>query len=265
MCQPITNPVARSLAALAVTALASAACVEGAEGEGEGEGEPGQASASLRFAHTVDGAALALGTDTPHTNAAGNQFGVTRLSYFVSDVMVTLADGATLAAPGGHYLDHDTPETLALPLDGEVPAGALVSVAFVMGLPPALNESGAFPSAPASLMEWPESMGGGYHFMKSEGKFIADDGATESYATHSGALGGVDYSFAVTLDASALALDEGASTIDVEMHVDEWYTNPTDWDFNDYFPGGIMMNADAQAILKANGADVFALGAVTHQ
>ena len=246
----------------ALFALSAAACVEGAEGEGEGEHEHGQAALTATFAHLIGGAPIALGTDTPYTNAFGNQFGVTRHSYFVSNVTVTMADGSSVAAAEGHYVDHDTPDTMSYPLPGEVTAGALASVSFVMGLPPELNVSGAFPSAPESLMEWPDAMGGGYHFMKSEGKFVADSGDTESYATHSGALDGVDSSFPVTLDASALTVDEGASSLTIEMNIEEWYTHPTDWDFNSYFPGGIMMNADAQAILKGNGADVFSLGDV---
>lgn len=254
--------LAHTVRALAVGAVALTAACTPAEGEGEGEGEPGQATLEVQLAHLVDGTAIELGTATPFTNAVGNQYGVTRLSYFLSNLTVTMADGTSLSAPGGRYIDHDTPESMAVALDGEVPAGALQSVTFVMGLPPELNESGAFPDAPESLMEWPEMMGGGYHFMKNEGKFVAESGDTESYATHSGGLDDVDYSFAVTLDASALALAEGASTLELVMNIDEWYTNPTDWDFNDYFPGGIMHDADAQAILKANGADVFTLGDV---
>ncbi len=248
--------------ALVVGLIAAAAACAPAEGEGEGEGEPGEATLSVQLAHLVDGTAIELGTATPFTNAFGNQYGVTRLSYFLSNLTVTMADGTSTSAPGGRYLDHDTPESLTIALDGAVPAGALQTVSFVMGLPPELNESGAYPDAPASLMEWPEMMGGGYHFMKLEGKFVDADGDVQSYATHSGALDGVDYSFSVTLDASALAVDEGAAALELVMNIDEWYTNPTDWDFNDYFPGGIMHDADAQAILKANGADVFTLGAV---
>lgn len=258
---PLTT-AARAIAPGVIVALSCGACVEGGEGEGEGEGEPapGQAAITASFAHLVDHAPITLGTDTPYTNAFGNQFGVSRLSYFVSNVTVTMADGSSVAATGGHYVDHDTPETMSYPLPGVVTAGALASVSFVMGLPPELNASGAFPSAPESLMEWPELMGGGYHFMKSEGKFVADNGGTESYATHIGALDGTDYSFPVTLDASALTIEEGASSLTIEMNIDEWYTHPTDWNFNDYFPGGVMGDADAQAILKENGADVFSLG-----
>ena len=245
---------------LSVVALA-AACTP-AEGEGEGEGEPGQATLSVRLAHLVDGTAIELDTATPFTNAFGNQYGVTRLSYFLSNLTLTMAGGDTLSAAGGRYVHHDTPETMTVPLDGEVPAGGVQSLSFVMGLPPDLNQSGAFPDAPEALMEWPEMMGGGYHFMKLEGKFIATSGNPESYATHSGGLDGVDYSFAVTLDGSALTLAEGGNALELVMNIDEWYTNPTDWDFNDYFPGGIMHDADAQAILKANGADVFTLGDV---
>ncbi len=222
------------------------------------------ASVAIAFAHTVGGAPLALGTTTPYTNAAGNSFGVTRLSYFVSGVTVRLRDGRSVTAPGARYIDAAMPATLRFALPGDAPVGELASITFVMGLPPELNISGAFSSSPESLMEWPEMMGGGYHHMKFEGRYINRAGEPFNFMAHSGGLNRADYSFMVTLDASGRSITASGASFTVRMDVAEWFTGPNTWDLNDYFNAthrGIMGDAAAQASLRENGASVFSLAA----
>ena len=151
---------------------------------------------------------------------------------------------------------------LAPLLDVEVPAERLASVSFVMGLPPALNVSGSFSTGPEALMEWPEMMGGGYHFMKFEGRYINDASEPFNFRAHTGGLHDVDYSFDVVLDAGNRPLPEGAATLTVVMNLEQWFTAPHEWDLNDYFTAampGIMANAAAQESLQDNGATVFSL------
>lgn len=225
---------------------------------------PPAASVAIAFEHTVGGAPLALGTATPYTNAAGNSFGVTRLSYFVSGVTVRLRDGRSSTAPGARYIDAATPATLRFALPGAAPVGELASITFVMGLPPELNISGAFSSSPESLMEWPEMMGGGYHHMKFEGRYINRAGEPFNFMAHSGGLNRADYSFAVTLDASGRSITAAGASFTVRMDVAGWFSRPNTWDLNDYFNAthrGIMGDAAAQASLRENGASVFSLAA----
>lgn len=219
---------------------------------------------TIAFEHLVAGAPVTLGTDTPYTNAAGNAFGVTRLHYFVSDVTLHMDDGTTIAAAGAHYVDHESPGTRSLALPEAAPVGPIASISFVMGLPPALNVTGAFTSPPESLMEWPVMMGGGYHHMKFEGRYVDDEAALFNFMVHSGGLNGVDYSFEVVLDASGHTVAADGTTLTVQMNLDDWLTTPNDWDLNDYFNAthrGIMGDAAAQASLRENGAGVFTLGA----
>ncbi len=230
---------------------------------GTGDGGSTGATVTLAFEHLAGDTAIALGTDTPYTNAAGNMFGVTRLSYFVSDVTLTLVDATEVAVAGAHYVDHDTVETRTYDLPIGTTTGDLATITFTMGLGPALNVSGSFPSAPESLMEWPEMMGGGYHYMKFEGRYVDDTESPFNFMTHSGGLAGMDYSFEVVLDATGLTVADGA-TFTVEMNLDQWFTDPNTWDLNDYFNEthrGIMGDAAAQASLMANGSTVFSLGA----
>jgi len=237
----------------------------GACGDGSDPETSDGTNVTIAFEHLVDGEAITIGTDTPYTNAAGNEFGVSLLRYFVSDVTLHFEGGATVTASGAHYVDHEDASTRSYELDADVPSGTLSSISFVMGLPPALNTTGAFPSEPESLMEWPEMMGGGYHFMQFEGRYINDASEPFHFRTHSGAFMGVDYSFEVELDAGGRPLPpNGDVTLTLQMNLEQWFTDPNDWDLNDYFNEampGIMGNAAAQASLQENGATVFSLGA----
>ena len=112
-------------------------------------------------------------------------------------------------------------------------------------------------------MEWPEMMGGGYHHMKLEGRYIDRNNQPFNFLCHSGGLDKVDYSFRVTLDLAGRSVPEAGATIPLQMEIAEWFTGPNTWDLNDYFNDahrGIMSDAAAQASLKQNGAGVFSIG-----
>jgi hypothetical protein len=222
-----------------------------------------EATVTIAFEHLANDMPIVLGSETPYTNAAGNEFGTTRLSYFVSALTLTLADGTEVTAPEAHYVDHETDETRTYVLPVAVPAGDLAQISFVMGLGPDFNVTGAFTSPPESLMEWPEMMGGGYHYMKFEGRYIDDSDEPFNFMTHSGGLNETDYSFDVVLDATGRQVTDGA-TFTLEMNVEQWFADTNTWDLNDYFNEthrGIMGDADAQASLMDNGSTVFSLGA----
>lgn len=244
---------------LALTLAACGSVTPESSAKTDGETTPG--AVTLNFAHLVNGAPVVLGTDTPSMNAAGNMYGVSRLSYFVSDVTLHMVDGRQMVAAGAHYVDCDTAESLSYALPIDLPTGELSSVSFVMGLPPALNVSGAFGSPPESLMEWPVPMGGGYHYLKFEGRYLNTAAAPFNFMMHSGGLGGIDYAFTVDLDASKRSIPSEGATLIVQMNLERWFG---DWDLNDYFNmsrHGIMGDAAAQASLKEHGATVFTLGA----
>lgn len=235
----------------------------GSGGAGVG-GSGGAASGVVRlsFAHHVDGVPVVLGLATPYVDAAGDAFGVSRVSWFVSEVTLTLADGTRVSRPEAHYVDAESPESLSLALDA--PVGAMVQrVSFVMGLTAAANVTGAFPSAPESLMEWPEMMGGGYHLMKFEGRFVNAAGEPFNFRAHAGPLDGVDYSFPVTLATHGATIDAVGLELPIVMNLQSWFSTPNTWDLDDWFNvghPGIMGDAAAQRSLAENGADVFSLG-----
>lgn len=222
---------------------------------------------TLRLDHRVSGAPLTeYVLDTPFTNAFGNAFGVTRLVYFLSDVTLTPeASGEPARLAGGHYVDHEQAATRTVELS--LPGGTekVTTLTFTFGLPAASNVTGQFAQPPQSLMEWPETMGGGYHYMKFEGRYLDANNNLAPFKVHSGPAMGEDYSFPVTLDASALALAadaEGTRSLTLVMNLEQWFEGPNVWNLQEQFqpPTHGMMDSPAkQASLRENGGTVFAL------
>jgi len=210
----------------------------------------------LTLDHVFDGEALVMGSETLYTNAAENQLGVMTLQWFLCDVQLHGADGSTVAVDGTHYVDASDGETLRYPLNVEVSAGSWTSVSFVFGLTPDYNVSGAFDGPPESLMEWPDAMGGGYHYMKLEGRFIDAEGAVSSYAVHAGGLDGEDYSIPIELE-TAIEWDGEALEIPITMDVSRWFDGADAWDLNESYVTGTMADPVWQATIQANGADAF--------
>jgi hypothetical protein len=223
---------------------------------------PGEGPVTIRFDHLVDGAPVDFTTtDTPYTSAAGNPYNLSRLMYFVTDVTVTMADDSTIVAAGPHYLDHEDDASRSYRIADEAAPGDVKSISFTMGIPAAQNTSGRFPNAPESLMEWPDSMGGGYHYMKLEGRYLDTNGQPANLRAHAGPTDGNDNSFAVTLDATGRSIGADGATFTVDMNLEQWFRDPNTLDFNTFFTSeGIMGDQTRQTQLRENGADVFTLG-----
>ena len=209
-----------------------------------------------RFNHTVGGANLAH-DEIIYTNAAGNEYGVTRLEYIVSDIALETAAGKHVALADFHYRNAFAGATRNVA--AKVPGDRYAALHFTFGIDGAKNETGALPSIDHyNNMAWPTPMGGGYHYMRMEGLFRSGDGV-EAFLTHTGPSGGGDYSFDVSLPID-LVVAGGEWEINVVMDINQWYDTPAIYDFGDRV--GIMGNADAQSTLRDNGNSVFAVGSI---
>jgi hypothetical protein len=108
-----------------------------------------------------------------------------------------------------------------------------------------------------ATMFWPETMGGGYHYMKLEGDF---NDSLSGYATHTGSTMGGNYSFNKT-NSISLTVDDNFknASININMEINNWYQTPNQIEFSSYGMG-IMMNMMMQNDLKMNGStDVFSV------
>jgi len=246
------------LAAIASASLLVCSC--GGSGDGGDAARPG--GVTFAFTHVVGSAAsLVVAPETPYRNAAGNAYGVMRLQYFVSDLTLRRADGTTVRVTDTHYVDVAEPSSLRYRAAQPVPAGAYVALGLVIGIPKERNLSGAFSNPPESLMEWPDAMGGGYHYLKLEGRFVDRNGQLANFKLHTGMLMGIDRSVAITLEGLGLEINDGEHEIEIVMDLAEWLQNPDAYDFNAFLPG-MMGNAAAQDLAQRNGRDVLAIGYV---
>lgn len=93
-------------------------------------------------------------------------------------------------------------------------------------------------------------MGGGYHFMKLEGRFL-DSGSSSGYAVHLGRNASL---VKVEIPAS-FEIRQGIHEIVLTMDINEWFTDPAVYSL--VMDGSYTMNS--QLLMKkisANGHDV---------
>lgn len=217
----------------------------------------------LNFSFVVDKDSLRLDT-CMYRNAAGNLYEVNDVQFFISHVRLESASGEIVGIAdnqGVHYTDIRIPGTLSWSIADELPADEYKSITFVFGLEGAQNITGYFPNPPENNMSWPDILGGGYHYMKINGRWLNSDGVRQPFNLHSGRIatdsGFADNTFTVTLPLSRFAvIHKETAELTLQMNVNAWFTNPYLFDFN-VFGGSIMQNREAQEVLRANGRDVF--------
>ena len=214
--------------------------------------EPKSVEFNIDFSHLVDGSPVHL-DQLIYKNALEQEFSIKTIKYFISEVKLHKADNSVIEFSDIHYVDIRMPETLNYVFSENVIEGEFTGITFVYGLTPEQNITGRFTEPPESLMEWPIPMGGGYHYAKIEGQYINED---NYFNFHSGMLNGSAYEIQVDLKNQPFTVAGTSINLNLKMEIQNWFTNPTDWDFT-HWGAGIMGNADAQKTVQENGADVF--------
>jgi hypothetical protein len=194
-----------------------------------------------------------------YTNAFGNLYSVATLKYFVSDFRFFKADGNSIYVDQEFYVDALEENTTSFVLNTTLPADDYTTVSFVFGLNTTKNITGAFPNPPENAMEWPQPMGGGYHYMKLEGK-IDSSGTINNYQAHTGATMGNANFINVIIPISFSTMDKEEMNMNIIMDINKWWTSPNLLDLNEVTM--IMGNQEMQEKLKANGQDVFSIGSI---
>jgi hypothetical protein len=230
----------------------------------------------FKFAHRVNGENLEIDT-LKYTNAAGNEYMVNEIQYFVSDVTLHRSDGSSLMIKAWddiYYVDTDIPSTWTWNVYDSIIAGDYTSISLVFGITQAKNFSYMYLNPPERDMFWPEFLGGGYHYLKLNGKWKNTSDLVVPFDFHLGIgqiyasnvvvvdsiIGFVQNYFTVTLPNSAFSIADGETReIEIVMNVERWFETPHVWD-HDVLGSYIMQNQDAMQIAKENGFDVFTIG-----
>lgn len=238
--------------------------------------EEEQGNLVFSFVHNVDGAPLV--TDTMiYLNAAGNDYLVNEVQYFISDVYLHKSNGSKIMINKWtdiHYIDNDIPSTQKWNVYDEIPVGDYDSITFTFGISEEKNYSLRFVNPPESFMTWPEYLGGGYHYLKLNGKWDNDTitqnrpfefhlGIGQIYDTNNVVTGFVQNYFKVVLHNSAFSIiKDQTREIEIVMNIENWFKNPYIYDHGDYAENTMQCQ---EAINKGcmNGkADVFSVGGV---
>lgn len=228
------------------------------------------------FSHVVGNNPLILNSNQ-YFNEAGNQYEIYDLMYFISDVKLHLHQRAPLLIDQWtaiHYVDAEIPSTLIWNVYDSIPQGVVDSVSFVFGISEQRNQSFMFVNPPESNMAWPDILGGGYHYMMINGKWIDPQQMQQPFDFHLGIgqiytdtityntnsiTGFVQNYFEVTLPTPGLSITANStSLLKLQMDVSSWFKTPHSWDFN-YWGGSVMQRQRAMNVIKENGFDVFSV------
>ena len=235
-----------------------------------------QAEIDLNVNYEINGNPLI--TDTLcYTNEAGNLFLITEIQWFLSDIQLLDQNGNwhtfkqreamdSIAEQTEHiyYIDTDIPESQTLH-GKKIPTGHYTALRFTFGLDEYDNYTGLFNDPPESDMFWPDVLGGGYHYMKLNGKFAGSPGRLQPVAIHLGIGQNEDCTefyqnyFIVELPLDFDVKANVDNRLDLTMVIDNWFRNPHVIDFNE-LGSSIMQNQNAQRLFNGNGKDVFKIG-----
>lgn len=201
--------------------------------------------------------------NTNYTNENGDVLNIERLRYLISNVKLKKANGEIVAFDGYHLVDVSQPGTLSFSPTLDAPLDTYTGISFIFGLEEANNISGAYPDLNAVSWNWPDMLGGGYHFMQMDGNYQTEDSSFAPFNFHHGTArvseGVFEQNFfEVDLPGFTITSD---IDIEIEMNIAEWFKNPNTWDLNVYNTD-LMMNYTAQKLIQQNGATVFSLGTV---
>ena len=154
-----------------------------------------KAPLSVEFDNIAGSADLQLNTGV-YTNAAGENFTVTKLKYYVSNFTLTKMDGSVYVVPKDscYFLIDESNEETHEPILN-VPEGEYKTISFLLGVDSLKSTAGVGertgdldPTGAGADMYW--SWNSGYIFFKIEGTSPASTLADNAFMYHVGGFGG---------------------------------------------------------------------------
>lgn len=216
-CLDIGGALGRGLAMTAVLGFL-AACSP--------ESRPPETALTVEISHVVAGAPLRLNAGSYRT-PAGDEFRVTRLRYYLSNLRLHRKDGQWFVAPSdaksslGYYLiDAADPASQRFEIEG-VPPGEYDGIEFLAGVDGRRNHSGAQPGTldPAHGLFW--TWKSGYIFFQLEGESPQSPAPEHALIYHLGSTSDKDPARTVYLPLSPhTARVDAQLQPAVHLHVD---------------------------------------------
>lgn len=229
-----------------------------------------EATVTLKFSQNINGSSISAADfdQLNYTTPEGNTYSVTKMQYLISDVRLYKANGDSVMVDGYHLVDMSDTTTLTYELPEVVRIAPYVGIGFTFGFDAEDNISGQYADLNALSWSSPEELGGGYHQMKFEGRYIDDITDTIGFQYHS--LSKIrkttpDTTFHdnyVNVNLTKSLDITGNTTVEIKMDIQEWFENPNLWDLDVYY-AALMSDYNAQIMMRQNAATVFSVGTVT--
>ncbi len=212
----------------------------------------GKSKLEIKVNHSVDGQPIRWDS-VMYTNAAGNVYSIERLQYYLSNFRFYRAGVLIFEQDSVFYIDARN-KAVNLMVFNSVPNGGYDSVAFQVGVKEEHNTVGGLPATVENTnMIWPDAMGGGYHFLKLEGRYKTGTTTTTGYAMHIGSRG---YQAAAGVKCELHVDQYYSNTMSMTMNVNEWFRTP--FNYNLEGKGASSMGVSGlMSQLQQNGADAF--------
>lgn len=216
---------------------------------------------NLKFTHNWNGVPLTNldFNELKFTNENGEKISIERLRYLISNINLTGFNNYVLVNVG----ENSGTEISILDVkDG------IYDLTFHFGFSNEDNLDGEYQLLNSVSFDVPAMLGGGYHFMQLDGKYINNNNQEIGYNYHviravdrtdPANLKFEDTSFEVNLGKVQI---KGNTEIEVKVNIAEWFKNPNLWNLNE-LDTNLMGNFEAQKMMSANGKSVFSLGKVS--
>jgi len=227
----------------------------------------------ILFHHTIDNVPVTF-DQSIYTNEAGNPYLINEIQYFVTDLTFHYDDKSTISANSWepfHYVDTDLEYSMNWIVPDTIREGTITGISFRLGFRDVVNESFMFVNPPERDMFWPEYLGGGYHYLKLNGKWEPQEstypnlpfdfhvGRGQIYDNQGVITEFIDNSMPFEFEDISFDMLNGDTTvIAITMHVENWFKNPHEYD-HDVWGGYIMNNQEAMQVAVDNSHDVFSV------
>ncbi len=224
---------------------------------------PQEYSVYFNFHHLYNGDHVEFDT-MQYVNAAGNNHSVTKYQYIVSDFRLYKDNGDSIVFNGYLFVDAKMNMHPSYSPSQKVPAGNYTGMAFVFGLDNQDNISNAYSDLNAQNWNWPESLGGGYHFLKFEGNFKDQNNNIKGFAYHMGTARKITGNDTIFEPNWFLVKFNQPFTINtnksfnIDVNIEQWFENPVTWNLDTLYTM-MMPNYNAQKTMNLNGRTVFSL------
>lgn len=244
----------KKIALLLILAIAFVSC------NNDDDNTPINVDLIFNFTQNWDGNNVTNGDfdTTVYTNEKGHKLKIARIRYLISRLSLKNSTGDIYNIDGYNFIDMEDSSNFTFDPNLEIPEGTY-TLSFIYGFNEEDNISEAYPDLNTASWNWPEMLGGGYHFLQFDGMYDVDTSEPKPFNYHNGTAkvsdGVFEQNFVEIQLTNNLVVKDG-DKIEIQMNIAEWFKNPYQWDL-DVYNTPLMPNYDAQKLMQQNAATVF--------